>query len=372
MAGLYVHIPFRATPCLYDDSPVVLARPPYRSYLQAVQRELRDAARHYTEPIRTVYLGGGRPSLLDADALRELLSTIQTCFDATPLEEVTLELNPADADAAYLRAVRALGIDRISLEMMSFFPDDLAALQAPHTADQAEAALHAVPAAGFERFSVDLLFGWAAQDPLHWKANLQKAARLGAPHLTVIECTGEQLSEADTDQRADQLAFAMDFLPEQGYEQYEVSHFARPGQRGLHNERHWDHTNYLGVGPSAHSFWWDDLPAYRWANVRNLARYEALIRQHQPPIIQHTPLDLPDLAAEYVLLRLRTRDGLDLNRLRVRYGVDLQARKADTLARLADAGYLEPAGAERIRLTPRGMLQCDTITQQLLPDEPLD
>jgi oxygen-independent coproporphyrinogen-3 oxidase len=368
VAGLYVHVPFRTTPCLYDDSPIVLAQPPYASYRHAVQRELRDVASRFVEPIRTLYVGGGRPSLLNPDALHTLLDTIREHFDAAALEEVTLELNPADAHGDFLRAIQDIGIDRVSLDVMSFYADDLAMLQAPHTADQAEAALEAVQHAGFERFSVDLLFGWAALDPLHWKANLQKAIRLGAPHLAVVECTGDQFPEASDDARAEQYRFAMDFLPDRGFEQYEISHFARPGQRSVHNARHWDHTNYLGVGPSAHSFWWDELPAHRWSNVGNLPRYEALLRQHHRPIAQQTPLDLPALADEYVMLRLRTRDGLDFDTLETRYGVDLPAQKADTLARLVDADYLTFETDRRIRLTPRGMLLCNTVTQELLPN----
>lgn len=366
MAGLYVHIPFRATPCLYDDSPIVLARPPHRSYLRAVQQEMAHYAQRYAEPIRTVYFGGGRPSLLDLEALDTLLGAIRDHFAAADAEEVTLELNPADAAPQYLRGVRNLGVDRLSLDVMSFYAEDLSALQAPHSAVQAEAAIAAVHDAGFDRFSVDLLFGWAAQDPLHWKANLQKAVRLGAPHIAIQECTGDQLAEAPDAMRTDQYRFAVDFLTDHEYEHYEISHFARPGQRGLHNQRHWDHTNYLGLGPSAHSFWWDDLPAHRWSNVRNLARYEALLRQRHRPTAQQTPLDLPALADEYVLLRLRTRDGLDLDTLRTRYGVDLQTRSAHLLERLVRDDYLEPLHDRRVRLTERGMLLCDTVTQQLL------
>jgi len=366
VAGLYVHIPFRATPCLYDDSPIVLARPPHRSYRQAVQQELAHYAQRYAEPIRTVYFGGGQPSLLDLEAIEAVLTSIHDHFDASALEETTLELSPADADSTYLRGLLDLGVDRLSLDVMSFYADDLSALQAPHAAEDAEDAIAAVRDAGFDRFSVDLLFGWAAQDPLHWKANLQKAVRLGAPHIAIQECTGDQLTEAGEDVRADQYRFAVDFLTDQDYEHYEISHFARPGQRGLHNQRHWNHTNYLGVGPSAHSFWWDGLPAHRWSNVRNLARYEALLRQRHRPTAQQTPLDLPALADEYVLLRLRTRDGLDLDTLQTRYGVDLHAQKADTLARLMRDGYLELIDDRRVRLTERGMLLCDAVTQKLL------
>lgn len=369
MAGLYLHIPFREAPCAYDDSPVVLARPPHTAYVEAVTAELRHYADRYDGPIRTVYIGGGRPSLLGLDALRRLLASVRNHFEASTLDEVTFELHPADANAAYLDGLRALGVDRLSVETMSFYPDDLDVLRASHSADRAQAALDLVHQSGFDRFSIDLGFGWADRDPLHWKANLQQAVRLEVPHITLIECVDEGVPAASEDARAAHYRFAMEYLPERGYEHYEISHFARPGRRGVHNQRHWDHTNYLGVGPSAHSFWWDELPAHRWSNVQNLARYEALLRQRHLPIARRTPLDLHALAEEYVLLRLRTRDGLDLDTLQARYEVDLPTQKADTLAQLVDEGYIEQRRDRRIRLTNRGMLVCDAVTQKLLPNE---
>ncbi len=353
MAGLYLHVPSRAL------AP--------NAFVTTALAELRHYADRYDEPIRTIYVGGGRAARLGLGPLRRLFAAIRSGFE-TALEEVTVELNPADAERAYLEGLRALGVDRLSLDVRSFHPDDLAALDAPHSARQAEAALDAVRAAGFERFSVDLVFGWAGQEPLRWRANLQMAVRLGLPHVALAECTGDRHPAANEDARANLYRFAMEYLPAEGYEHYEVSHFARPGQRGLHNQRHWDHTNYLGIGPSAHSFWWDELPAFRWANVRNAARYAALLAQRHLPIAHKTPLDRPDLAAEYVLLRLRTRDGLDLDTLRSRYGVDLAAQKDAALARLLDENYIEPIRDGRVRLTRRGLLVCDAVTQKLLPD----
>lgn len=374
MAGLYVHVPFRARPCLYDDSPLVLAEAPHASFLQAVQAELQHYAQHYAqryagaEPIRTIYIGGGRPSLLSRDELRRLLQTIREHFEAEALEEVTLEIHPADASDAYLRGTHELGIDRVSMDVISFYADDLERLQADQPDLSREVAVERLHDAGFDRFTIDLYFGWAEQPGMRWKANLQKADRLTVPHISIVECTGDQLAEASEDLRADQLQFAMEYLHNQGYEHYEISHFARPHHRGIHNQRHWNHSNYLGVGPSAHSFWWNGERAVRWSNVRNLARYEALIDQHHRPIAQQTELSDEDLAAEYVMLRLRTADGLDLDVLKSRYGFDLRAERADALARFAGEGYIELFNERHVRLTDRGKLVADTIISALLPD----
>lgn len=370
MAGLYVHVPFRARPCLYDDSPLVMAAAPHSSFVHAVTAELQHYAHRYAEaePIRTLYIGGGRPSLLDLSELRHVLTTIRALFDADTLEETTLEIHPADATDEYLCSVQELGIDRLSMDTISFYADDLDHLQADQPNRSRESAIEQVHDAGFERFTIDLYFGWAEQPAMHWKANLQKAVRLDVPHLSILECTGDQLAAASETARADQFQFAMDYLRDEGYEHYEISNFARPGQRGLHNQRHWDHSNYLGVGPSAHSFWWSADPAYRWSNVRNLARYEALLNQRHRPIAQQTRLSGKDLAAEYVMLRLRTADGLDLDRLHARYGLDLRATRADALSRLLGNGYIELRDDRRVCLTDRGTLVADTVITALLPD----
>lgn len=354
MAGLYLHVPSRGIS--------------HDAYVEAVTAEVHHYAARCDAPFRTLYVGGPRPSQLDLDALRRLLAPARTHLAATDLEEATIELHPADAAPAYLEGLRAMGFDRLNLDLLSFFPDDLTALGATHTADQAEAALDAARAAGFRHLSIDLFFGWKDQDPLRWNANLQKAVRLDVPHIAITECTGDRMTAASDDARAAQYCFAMNYLREQGYEHYEVAHFARPGRRSLHNQRHWNHTNYLGLGPSAHSFWWDDLPAHRWANVYNPARYAALLRQRHLPVAQRTPLDRAALAAEYVLLRLRTRDGLDLDTLDTRYGFDLRTIKADALARLIDENYIEPIRDGTLRLTDRGLLVCDAVTRQFLPD----
>ncbi len=158
----------------------------------------------------------------------------------------------------------------------------------------------------------------------------------------------------------------MDYLREHGYEHYEISSFAKPGMRSQHNQIYWDHRNYIGMGPSAHSFWWKGLPAKRWFNERNLRRYEALLRQHALPLggTEHLSLDL--LANEYILLRLRTTEGIDLDRLMDRYGVDLLYEKGDELERLEDRGLIDPLAERRIGLTDDGKLLCDSITTQLL------
>ena len=144
---------------------------------------------------------------------------------------------------------------------------------------------------------------------------------------------------------------------------------ARPGLRAVHNTNYWSHANYLGFGPSAHAFWWKGLPAYRWANARNLRRYEALLTGRQLPVDTKEALGLDQLANEYILLRLRTGDGLDLDHLERRYGADLLFEKADEVAWLEDEGLVEPIRNRHLRLTDEGKLLCDAVTARLLLEE---
>lgn len=386
MAGFYLHIPFCTQRCVYCDFYFVTTKHGYASYVQALCAEIEHYALDYgDEPIETIYFGGGTPSLLHLDALRHILKTIHTHYDAEDVREVTLELNPEDVDLDYLRGLRALGIDRLSIGIQSFFAEDLAFMNRSHNAAQAEAIIPLARRAGFDNFSVDLIFGLPDQPPEYWAANLEKVVQREVPHLSTYNLTVEArtplhkqverglVTPQDDETLAARYQFTMEYLRAQGYEHYEISSFCRPGFRAEHNQHYWDHTNYLGFGPSAHSFWWKSLPspaAVRWANVRNLKRYEALVHQRQAPLESREMLSYDMLADEHIMLRLRTADGLDLDLLESKYGVDLLFEKIDELALLETEGYIEPIRNSRVRLTDRGRLLCDAVTAKLLGQEP--
>ena len=339
MAGLYLHIPFCSQRCIYCDFYFVTTVKSHTSFVQALIAEIEFYADRYgkQEPVDTIYFGGGTPSQLNEDEIARILEAIYRGFDTSRVKETTFEMNPEDVDVDYLRGLRALGIDRLSVGIQSFFQDDLTFMNRSHTAEQAEAIVPLVREAGFENFTVDLIFGLPNQPEEYWAANLQKAIRLEVPHLSTYSLTIEERTvlhnqvqrglvvPLDDDTMASRFQFTMDYLRENGYEHYEVSNFARPGFRSVHNTSYWEHKNYLGFGPSAHSFWRGSLRspgALRWANVRNLRQYEALIAQRQLPLDMRDRLSFDTLANEYIMLRLRTRDGLDLQRLEAEYGVE--------------------------------------------------
>ena len=258
--------------------------------------------------------------------------------------------------------------------------DDLQFMNRVHSAKAARDVIDTVRQSGFYNFSIDLIFGLPDQPPEYWSANLEIAASFEVPHISTYGLTIESgtplknqvdrgvVIPATEEDMSDQFTFTMDYLRDRGYEHYEISSFARPGRRAVHNHRYWTHKNYLGFGPSAHSFWWSALPASRWANVRNLKRYEALLRQRVAPVDDTERLAIDSLADEYILLRLRTADGLDLEELESRYGVDLLVERVDALAQLEESGFIRPIRNHTVQLTDLGKTVCDMVTARLLPD----
>lgn len=381
MAALYLHVPFCTQRCVYCDFYFVTSTRDVGAYVEALAVEIEAYGRTYgaREPIRTVYLGGGTPSLLPLEAVARLLDAVHRHFDTTTLEELTVEVNPEDATRDYLGGLRALGVTRLSLGVQSFFDEDLRFMGRSHGAAQAERALDAVRAAGFDTYSIDLIFGVPGQPSEHWMANLEKTARLGVPHVSTYGLTVEERTPLGRMVRAGRVAPAsdetfrsrfletMDYLGHHGYEHYEVSSFAQPGARSRHNLTYWLHGNYLGLGPSAHSFWRDSpARATRWSNVRNLRRYLALLGQGHLPIETREPLSFDDLADEAILLRLRlVEDGLDLETLERDYGVDLLTERVAELAELEAAGYVRLRNGV-LRLTPEGVLVGDAVAARLV------
>jgi oxygen-independent coproporphyrinogen-3 oxidase len=190
------------------------------------------------------------------------------------------------------------------------------------------------------------------------------------PHLTIVEATAEEGPVVSDEALADRLQFAMRFLQSEGYDQYELTHFALPGHRSAHQEHYYAHGNYLGLGPAAESFWWiqreEGSAARRWKNVSDLDQYASLLDGRYPPVAFRRTLNRAELAHEYVLLRLRTSEGLDLNVLDRRYGVDLYSSRINLLNRLQEEGLILVDG-HTLRLTNRGRLVADAVTKQLLP-----
>ena len=380
MAGIYVHVPFCTQRCVYCDFYFVTTTRTYAPFLHALDKEIRHVGNKFAElePIHTIYLGGGTPSVLSASEVGGILDTIREVFDTSSLGEVTLELNPEDFTPQYLRDLKTIGVTRLSVGVQSFFQSDLEFMNRCHTAEQAQAVVHGVLEAGFNSFSIDLIFGLPGQPEEYWGANLERATRLGVPHLSTYSLTIEEktvlhkqvklgrVTPEDEAVIADRFRFTMGFLGEAGYDHYEVSSFALEGHRAEHNQLYWQHRNYLGFGPSAFSFWWKGLPAVRWENIRNVRRYQALLEGRHLAVDVREELDMDTLANEYIMLRLRTSEGLDLEHLENHYGVDLYDERVEDLAWLESEGLIHPIRRDLVRLTDEGMIFADMVTTKLM------
>ncbi|MDA1028353.1 MAG: radical SAM family heme chaperone HemW [Bacteroidetes bacterium] len=383
MAGLYIHVPFCSQRCSYCDFYFVTTQKSHTGFVEALCREIEIQGQAFgrLEPIETIYFGGGTPSQLSLDELERIVQAANRHFDTSHVLETTFEINPEDATTSYLRGLQGLGIDRLSIGIQSFFDADLKFMNRVHDAGRAKSVLDDVRSAGFDKYSIDLIFGVPGQPKEYWSANLDIAQSFEVPHISTYNLTIEESTPlakqverglvipTDDDDSMNQFSFTMDYLKERGYEHYEISSFAKKGHRAVHNHKYWSHANYIGVGPSAHSFWWRGLPAKRWSNIRNLRRYEALLAQHVIPTDEEEKLSLDVLADEHVMLRLRTADGLSLKELEDRYGVDLFSSHISVLAELEAGGFIHPIRNQIVRLTDLGKTVCNSVTAKLLPKD---
>jgi len=384
VAGLYIHVPFCSQRCVYCDFYFTTTRRDEGAFARAIELEAAQLGHAHREaaPLKTLYLGGGTPSLLSPDALAQVIGAAHTHFDTSGLGEVTVEANPEDLvgerGTDWLRAAKALGVTRLSLGVQSFFPEDLAFMNRAHDAAQAEAAVEAA-AREIGDVSVDLIFGIPDQPFEHWGANLQKAVRLGATHLSTYSLTvedktplkklvdlGRVVPEGDEALR-ERYLFTHDYLGEHGFEHYEVMSFGKPGHRGRHNMGYWTHETTLGLGPSAHSFLRETRSrAWRWADVPHLGRWQALLQAGEAPVEWREAVGPDELADEAILLGLRLLiQGLDLDRLERDYGVDLLTDKRAELAALEGGGLVE-VDTKRVRLTPEGAAVADAVALRLV------
>lgn len=351
---LYLHLPFCRHKCGYCDFNAYAGMDRLMpEYVEGLLRELAQArATRAFDPLRTLYLGGGTPSLLPAELMDRLLAGAAELFELEPAAEVTLEANPASTDPAKLAAWRGGGVNRLSLGVQGFDPKALAVLERRTDGQEAERAFGEARAAGFDDINLDLIYAVPGQTAAAWHETVERALELRPEHLSCYCLTFEEgtllhrrraegkLREVVPDLAWDQLDAACELLAAAGYERYEVSNWALPGHRARHNQAYWDCRPVYGAGAGAHSYATDGERAWRWWNVARPREYLDALPE---PVAGGEELD-PRLArAERVLLGLRTVDG-----------VAAPTELDEPLARLEAAGLVAHAGG-RVVPTRRGL-----------------
>ena len=337
-------------------------------YVDALCRELAMRRHSMEGPVRTVYFGGGTPSLLPIDLFARIAEALRANYDLSALEECTLEANPEDLTPQYLADLRALGlVDRLSLGIQSLQDSELRLIGRRHTAAQAVEAVHAAAAAGFDNITIDLIYGIPGQTEESWRDTLRQAAALPVTHLSAYALTVEpgtilekQIVQGRVPSVNDEAAVAhyrilLEWAAAQCFEQYEVSNFARPGHRSRHNSRYWNRTPYLGVGAAAHSF---DGEYRRW-NVSDVQQYCSLLDTGRVPH-EEEQLTLRDAHNEYLMTALRTVEGIDKALVPRPFARAL----ATKIQKYVDSGLLADTPTH-YRPTPDGLLHADGIAADL-------
>jgi oxygen-independent coproporphyrinogen III oxidase len=345
LAGIYIHIPFCRHKCHYCNFFSLASGKFKEPFLQALKKEIA-ITRDYLagEPIDTVYFGGGTPSLYSPGELQEILELVAANAEPFPsgntsppvpsptgegrsltpngeggmLSEVTMELNPEDVTKEYAEALKHTGFNRFSLGVQSFADEDLTYLNRSHSAGRAIWAVRLLQEAGYENISIDLIYGIPTSSPVIWQKNLEMAFSLGVPHISAYALTieprtplawsiGKQKSAPVSEEvQADQFRVLMQSMKQQGFLQYEISNFCKPGRYALHNTSYWKGIPYLGLGPSAHSY---NRTSRRW-NISNVSEYIARIDNNEC-IYEEELLTATQKYNEYVMTSLRTMWGCD-------------------------------------------------------------
>lgn len=381
--GLYVHLPFCVKKCAYCDfNSYAGLESLFAPYVCALAGEIQFViADQESLPVRTLYVGGGTPTVLPLPLIGDVLSACCTNFDVEAGAEVTVEANPGTVDEDYLAGLLAAGVNRLSLGVQSFNDNELWLLGRVHDAPQARQAYQQARAAGFHNVSLDLIFGLPGQTAPEWQATLQQALDLGPEHLSLYALTLEErtplagciargeLLAPDDDLAAEMYELAEAELARAGYAHYEISNWARPGFECRHNLLYWRNQPYLGLGAGAHSW----FAGRRWANVREPRTYIERIERMEcggSPVAESEEIGLALEMAETAILGLRlVEEGVNLGAFRTRFGVEFTDVYGSEVKELLGLGLLE-ASPGRVRLTRRGRLLGNQVFQRFLPSKP--
>jgi oxygen-independent coproporphyrinogen-3 oxidase len=372
MAGIYIHIPFCKKACTYCDFHFSTSLKMKAEFMDALIMEIDLRKVVFSgEEVSTIYFGGGTPSLLTKDELKIIFEKLSDSFNISERAEITLEANPDDLTFEKIAEIKETPINRLSIGVQSFGDDDLKFMNRAHTAENAIQSIIMAQEAGFENLTIDLIYGTPGMTDESWIQNLHKSFDLNIPHissyaLTVEEKTllhqqikSKKMAPLSEEQSARQFEILMREMSENGYEQYEISNFCKPNGYSRHNSAYWSKDNYLGLGPSAHSF----LGNSRLWNVSNNAEY---IKSLSAGIL---PLELEVLSErdrynEYVMTSLRTKWGCHVSQMEADFSKTINdGFKSEIQKHVQNGLVTEDKGV--FTLSNEGMLLADRISADL-------
>lgn len=385
--SLYLHIPFCTTKCTYCAFNTYINLealiPAFVSALSAEVAFLGQAEDVPTRRVETVFFGGGTPTLLTPEQFAHILEAIHQQFEVAPDAEITTEANPNDLDFAYLRALRQLGFNRLSLGMQSSNPTELKLFARRHDHEVVRRVLPQARRAGFDNINIDLIYGIPHQTLDTWRETLHATVALSPEHISLYALgleDGTPLKEwvengrvpaPDDDLAADMYDLATDLLGRAGYRQYEISNWSLPGRECRHNLQYWRNHPYAGLGPGAHGW----AGGVRYATILSPMAYVKAIQQAQgrrfrfpstPATVDEVVVSREDEIAETLIMGLRlTDEGIVRRRFLDRFGVDLVALHQEPIRRFTQTGLLSVTDTH-VRLTPQGRLLSNLVFRELV------
>lgn len=376
MSGIYIHIPFCKQACSYCDFYFLTRQQLRQPFVDALVDEIHQLmdSRFTQDPIKTVYMGGGTPSLLNRKQLSQIFDALHNVFLLKP-DEVTMELNPDDVTEDYLRMIRELGVNRASMGVQSFHGDILKFMHRAHNPGEAIKALEALQNADFPAFTADLIYGNPGQTQQILEKDIRQLLEFNPPHVSAYSLTVEpqtrlgkqvqlgRITPANEEEVSAHFDLVRTTLAEAGVDQYEVSNFARIGKEAKHNSSYWSHQNYIGLGPSAHSFWWDEGGARRWRNKPDLKYY--LDHNSEQYREEEERLSLQTLAEERLMLGLRTKWGVSAQNLDNKYTFRFNEKQLAWIENQGKNGMITFKD-EVLKMTPEGLKISDHLIVDLL------
>ena len=324
------------------------------------------------DEIETIYFGGGTPSILASDQVKEIINKVRSLYKAGKVSEITIEANPEDITAEKIKDWKTAGINRVSLGIQTLNDEVLRSLNRSHTGAEAIRAIAILQEQGLENITIDLIYGLPSQTNEEWKRNVERIVEFGIPHLSAYALTiedktvfGHQLkqgiiSSPEDEQYEEQYLSMCEILKSAGYEHYEVSNFARPGFRSKHNQLYWQGVPYLGIGPGAHSY----INGKRYFNVSNNSSYLKSINDRKIPR-QVEILSDEQRYNEYLLTRLRTDRGINLDKVKKEFNIDLR-KDYQEYFEYCLMNRLAKLDGDSFILTEKGFFLSDAIILELM------
>lgn len=329
MAGIYIHIPFCRKACHYCNFHFSTSLEKAEAVEASILKEIALRSSEINEAVQTIYFGGGTPSILAPDAINKMLQAIKTHYAISSDPEITLEANPDDITAEKARAWKRMGINRFSIGVQSFADENLQWMNRAHDASQSIQCIQTIREAGFDNFSIDLIYGTPGQTQQGWIKDLEKAIEMKIPHLSCYALTVEEgtalhhmigsgkKEKISADEQAERFEALVQLSSLAGYTHYEISNLALPGKESKHNSAYWEGKPYLGFGPSAHSF----SGTKRSWNIADNLKYSQSIEAGILPHEEETLREIDQLN-EYIMTSLRSIKGMQKETIKTRWGSD--------------------------------------------------